>query len=635
VYPKGEIPEDIRRRLQELRRQIDEEDRRLAADPNPDYSHIAQLRQEYRQLFPYSPLSYSQIQALTGGNTAILEWYILSDTFVTFVVLPDRANAVRPYIWQSSPEDLQNLIDWGNDYLGTYGTAKNALQLATLAAKNAKTKEEKREADKLSTEAQRLWEDWQNAMSSRLSRLTEILHIDELLAKILNEEGRTEEGRTEEGRTEEGRTEEGRTEEGRTPFAPTGCDKLVLIPHRYLHLFPIHAVPIKNEKLKIKNGEACLLDAFPGGVSYAPNCQLLHRVRQYRRSGFHRFLGIQNPTEDLVCCDLELESIAPLFDVDDDSILVGEAATKSALTNRDLADIHCLYFSCHGAFNPQDPLNSGLLMANGEVLTLEEILGQFNLGECSLVSLSACETGQVNLDTTDEYISLASGFMAAGSPNLLVSLWSVNQRSTALIFIKTYENLLAKGSKIAVALNAAQIWLRDTTVRGFYDWVSESPLLPEKWRSRLHYTFKKMGNDPKRGWHHFPYRDPFHWAAFAAVGLGELTVTNSTTKLAAFRQLLDENADILANHLTELQDLSQRLTDNDEENAKLIEDWLEQRPECKEEIENLIFSNAGDDLKLAGGAKSNTEPGQQSESLKEAIEQAIKKNTETNKKPTL
>jgi tetratricopeptide (TPR) repeat protein len=45
VYPKGIIPKEIRQRLQYLGNTIAEEDRRLKQNPNPDYTHINQMRE--------------------------------------------------------------------------------------------------------------------------------------------------------------------------------------------------------------------------------------------------------------------------------------------------------------------------------------------------------------------------------------------------------------------------------------------------------------------------------------------------------------------------------------------------------------------------------------------------------------
>ncbi|MCW6035915.1 hypothetical protein K4A83_06465 [Spirulina subsalsa FACHB-351] len=68
------------------------------------------------------------------------------------------------------------------------------------------------------------------------------------------------------------------------------CQKLILIPHRYLHLFPLHALPItleeggcnpplQNDPVGAKRLRPIpaipLQDLFPKGITYAPNCQLL------------------------------------------------------------------------------------------------------------------------------------------------------------------------------------------------------------------------------------------------------------------------------------------------------------------------------------------------------------------------
>ena len=58
-------------------------------------------------------------------------------------------------------------------------------------------------------------------------------------------------------------------------------------------------------------------------------------------------------------------------------------------------------------------------------LTLREIFAELKLPQCSLVTLSACETGLTNSTAmTDEYIGLPSGFLYAGSMNVVSSLWA-------------------------------------------------------------------------------------------------------------------------------------------------------------------------------------------------------------------
>ena len=77
-----------------------------------------------------------------------------------------------------------------------------------------------------------------------------------------------------------------------------------------------------------------------------------------------------------------------------------------------------------------------------------------------LVTLSACDTGKVRLETTDEYIGLPSAFLHAGAATVICSLWSVSDLSTTLLMSKMYE-LIAEGRGKAEALREAQLWLKD------------------------------------------------------------------------------------------------------------------------------------------------------------------------------
>jgi CHAT domain-containing protein len=276
---------------------------------------------------------------------------------------------------------------------------------------------------------------------------------------------------------------------------PDTCKQLILIPHRFLHLLPLHALPL--------NDGTCLLDHYQNGVSYAPSCQLLQLVQNQKRPYFQNLFAIQNPTGDLTYTDLEVETIRLFFPEEDIKILAGQAATKTALnTYQNLPSIHCGHFSCHGYFNMASPLKSALLLADCYIptpetldpnyhlplkdgravdltkcLTLGEIF-RFNLNQCRLVVLSACETGLIDFtNTSDEYIGLPSGFLIAGSSSVVSSLWTVSDLSTSFLMIK-FIQILKSATDISVplALNQAQQWLRDATKEKLQEWVKKLPL---------------------------------------------------------------------------------------------------------------------------------------------------------------
>jgi CHAT domain-containing protein len=200
-----------------------------------------------------------------------------------------------------------------------------------------------------------------------------------------------------------------------------------------------------------------------------------------------------------------------------------------------LKNAHCTHFSCHGYFNFEDALKSALLLAKseftpppphedksryiplqngnlldlGKCLTIEDIL-RLDLTHCRLVTLSACETGITDFtSTSDEYIGLPSGFILAGSPNVVCSLWTVNDLSTALLMIRFYQNV-KQGETVTLALKQAQIWLRDATVEALQVW--SEPILDPFSQEELRCRLSKMDSRSK------PFALPYYWAGFCAIG---------------------------------------------------------------------------------------------------------------------
>jgi len=337
---------------------------------------------------------------------------------------------------------------------------------------------------------------WRNQLEVRLENIAEILHINEIISHI-----------------------------------PKECDQLILIPHQGMHILPLHALPLgKKEQTGKQITQNYLLDKFPRGVRYAPSCQLLQLSKNRQRSQFNHFFAIQNPTDNLPYTDLEVEMSRTFFS--STQVLAKEEATESALKlNQELPLAHCIHFSCHGKFNLHSPLESSLLLAKDEQpedgrLTLAEIFG-LTLNQCRLVTLSACETGLAGLnDISDEYISLPSGFLYAGSLSVVSSLWTVSDLSTAFLMIKFYKNLsqfpqLEEG-RVAIALNQSQKWLRNLTSNEFEK-------LLDKYHSQIEQIFAQLPKSKSRIFkaslkqarkrQPYPFANPYYWAAFTAIGI--------------------------------------------------------------------------------------------------------------------
>lgn len=296
---------------------------------------------------------------------------------------------------------------------------------------------------------------------------------------------------------------------------PKSCTQIILIPDRSLYLYPLHALFLSDDTY--------LIDKFSRGVRYSPSCTILQLSQRQANGKFSDFFGIQNPTNDLHYSNLEVNVSASLFE--SSQLISDQKATKSTLLNSDFFfSANCIHFSCHGYFNIVSPRESKLFLAENTCLTLNDICN-LRLKHCQLAVLSACETGLTeHLTPNNEYNSLSSGFIVAGSSSVVSSLWPVDQISTAFLFIRFYQNLKkcreVKEGAVANALHDAQVWLRElTSEEGEILLAQLKPHFnvaylekPKTYQVLERAAIKRITSEKR------PFSDPFYWAAFVAIG---------------------------------------------------------------------------------------------------------------------
>jgi CHAT domain-containing protein len=462
------FPSEIVSQVEHLRVEITNGQYQLqtatADNPTSLAQHLQQLRQQRNELQDrYLPIGYGF--NFEKFQETLDDYTVIIQWYITttgFETFIITRHSLPRLILPTPVDNLKALVDWTNEYLDAYGRTR--IQ-------------------------------WINSLASRLRRLAEILHLEDILKLV-----------------------------------PDTCSRLILIPHRFLHLFPLHALPLANGDF--------LCDRFPNGVGYAPSCQLLRLAqrREQHRHHFSRLLAIENPTRSelspLAGTKLQLEQICQHFDSDNSIVLREKEATEAALLKEQMRSPHCVHFCCHGSFNFGSPLKSALHLAEPDSklgadadLTLGKIFEKLNLEQCRLVTFSACETGIADpTSISDEYISLVSGFLYAGSPSVVSTLWAVQQAATNLFMIEFYKNLKQllplKPGSVAIALNKTQKWLRTLTGEELGK-IIESPEfqrhlanVPENAENKL---FKELLEAAKRK--PFPYQNPYYWAAFVATGL--------------------------------------------------------------------------------------------------------------------
>ncbi|WP_052588136.1 tetratricopeptide repeat protein, partial [Microcystis aeruginosa] len=233
IYPKGNIPPTIITELDRLRRAIIGEEQQLAIQEQTrnrggiltldqqkqpilnDYTHLNHLKQELKQF-------------IDREITKIDEDFILTQT-------------VKPIPFQ----DILSLTDAKTCLLQWYITSEKILAFVVSADGNINLWESSEDdRDKLTDlinnylqlyYSQNGHQEWINQLSDLLQTFSDTLHINDILTLI-----------------------------------PNTCKRLIIIPYLFLHILPLHALPINHNQI--------LQDKYD--VQYAPSCQLFKITQQ-------------------------------------------------------------------------------------------------------------------------------------------------------------------------------------------------------------------------------------------------------------------------------------------------------------------------------------------------------------------
>jgi CHAT domain-containing protein/tetratricopeptide (TPR) repeat protein len=294
-----------------------------------------------------------------------------------------------------------------------------------------------------------------------------------------------------------------------------GSEQAVLIPNGFLALLPLHAAWTDEDG----GGPRWTLDQ--AAFCYAPSMRALAHARDTAdRCGQTKLLVVNEPkptsASPLQNSQHEVNSAAAQFAPDDVTLLAGEQCRRDNVLAAIEAATIC-HFSCHGANDWHNPLRSGLLMANDEMLTVEDLFALPGR-QARMAVLSACETGIVGTAAPNEVVALPAAFLQAGFAGVVASLWPVYDISASLLMARFYELWRKEGLAPAVALRRAQVWLRDLTNRDLVSHLEK--LVPElstrmslETAEALH--FRAFVRDPEAR----SFSGPVHWAAFYLTGV--------------------------------------------------------------------------------------------------------------------
>ncbi|MBX2842937.1 MAG: CHAT domain-containing protein [Flammeovirgaceae bacterium] len=263
------------------------------------------------------------------------------------------------------------------------------------------------------------------------------------------------------------------------PFKPVlkekNAERIIIIPEGYLSLIPFESFISKpvDSKMNFKNAPYFLYDYK---TSYAYSAGLLRTIaNENRGEGLGEILAFSFSKE------LDEDKLAEnfsLFRDDEFSELPGTAnelkiisqyikgeffsgkeATKAIFLEK-ASDFNILHLAIHGVADAENKYNTRLIFNSSDDDPAKKNLYShelYNLNlKSDLVVLSACESGLGKQYTGEGAYSMARGFVYAGVPSVVNTLWKINDNFSADIMAGFYQNL-DDGKQVDESLQQAKM----------------------------------------------------------------------------------------------------------------------------------------------------------------------------------
>jgi CHAT domain-containing protein len=218
--------------------------------------------------------------------------------------------------------------------------------------------------------------------------------------------------------------------------------RLIVVPHEFLHHVPFHA---------LFDGERYLVDSF--NVSYAPSASIYVQCcqKQTNNTGSSLILGVPDPQAPSIYG--ELQQVATILP--DAKVFLGVNASERVLRESG-SQSRLIHIATHGVFRRDNPTFSGIRLGDAFLMLYD--LYRLKL-PVEQITLSGCSTGLNAVAAGDELIGLVRGLLYAGARALLLTLWDVNDKSTAEFMAAFYKRFF-KFSDRTLALQGAMQELR-------------------------------------------------------------------------------------------------------------------------------------------------------------------------------
>ncbi len=289
------------------------------------------------------------------------------------------------------------------------------------------------------------------------------------------------------------------------PFQPElhTYKNLLIIPSGFLAYLPFNAL-IHDHHYLISSYD----------IQYAPSMTGYTLIPKPHSYSFKNLLAVGNSTlypinlhaPSLAGTALEVKSISQLFP--NATILKGKNLNEKHLRQLLEHSHSIVHIATHSIINEKKPSLSGIVVGkreNGNNIKNDGFLRRSEISRLqipsNLVVLSACKTATGKLINGEGMMGLQQAFFVAGVSTVVVSLWDVYDRATALL-MKNFYTELKKNQ---------ESWLLHKW-HSFLHWIKPSKIVPfSPVAEAMHQAKLKMLHNPE-------YHNPVFWAPFIVIG---------------------------------------------------------------------------------------------------------------------
>jgi hypothetical protein len=150
--------------------------------------------------------------------------------------------------------------------------------------------------------------------------------------------------------------------------------------------------------------------------------------------------------DDLPFTIQEVETLKALFK-SRVVVLDTRGMSKLEVTKRIQEPYDYVHFTCHGSFNPAVPLDSALHLVrdpqnDNQRITARDLLGM-KFPNTPIVTMSACSTALVGLDSSNGYAGLIGSLLQGGARCVIGSRWPVYDDTASIFMTSLYARLVS------------------------------------------------------------------------------------------------------------------------------------------------------------------------------------------------